>query len=124
MGMLEGVFSVMSERETAGWALERSSELTALGKLDEARRCLWKVIDSSVDPSWHRWASANLAWLEEDPEIAARYFELSLQGDERGRWLGNAVRLCQATGSDALAEHYLGRLCIQNPEMARYYEEK
>ena len=124
--LLEGAFSVVSEKWSADLIFERSRQLMAVGKWDEARRCLWKVLDAPLDPSLHRHALESLAWIEEDPEIAARLLELSVQGDDQchGHMLANAVKLSRVTGSNALAEHYLARLRTEDPEMARRYEEE
>lgn len=113
---------VVSPKHAGGWVWERTQPLMSLGEWDEARRCFWLVLDAPLDRYFHRDAYAKLAWLEVDPEIAARYLALSAQGDEHGEWLANAYDLCRVTGSDALAEHYLAQLRIQNPEMARQYE--
>ncbi len=91
------------------------------GDWDSARLHLWAAIDAGGDPSVLQYASAKLAWLEDDPEKAARYLELSCQGD--GGWLNtqeqalrNAVSLCKATGSTALKDHYSERLRALYPD--------
>jgi len=118
----EGVFSFVSEKEAAGWAWERGQELTRLGEWDAARRCYWVALDAPLEPNIIRFACAELAWLEDDPEKALRYLELSCQGDSHGTWLPNAVDLCRTTGSNALADHYLARMRRENPEMARLFD--
>ena len=77
--MMESAFAVVSDKQAAGWGWERSQELLALGKWDEARRCFWGVLDTPLDPLYHRWACGKLAWLEDDPALAARFLELSCQ---------------------------------------------
>lgn len=98
-----------------------------LGDWDSARLHLWAAVDVQDDPDYSLilpWASAKLAWLEDDPEKAARYLELStpkgpmmLGGrDMLPMNLRNAISLCKATGSTALRDHYQERLSALDPD--------
>lgn len=118
------VMWIGSKRVAAGWAWELGPEMMSLGEWDEARRCFWEALDAPLAPAMHRFACARLAWLEEDAKKAVRFLDLSCQGDPSGLWLPNAIDLCRATESDALAEHYLARLRVANPRSARYYDEE
>ncbi len=121
--VLEGVSSFVNQEQAGGWAWERGQELMSLGQWDAARRCFWVALDSPLDPGIHKFAAAKLAWLEDDPEKALQYLELSCYGENCSHWLINAVDLCEATGSDALAEHYLARLRTEYPELEQLYSE-
>ncbi len=90
------------------------------GEFDEARGYFQDIIDSPFNEytlPYHRMACGNLAWLEDDPEKAARLLELSCQG-KPGMALLDAAELCRLTGSDELAEHYSERLRSEFPEFA------
>lgn len=121
---LESTLRPVSRKQAAGWAWELGSEYMALGEWDAAKRCWWESLDAPLSPGIHRHACARLAWLEEDPEKAARLLELSCQEDEYGSWLSNAIRLSRVTGSTELADHYLARLRAENPKLAKYFDSK
>ncbi|MCX5768894.1 MAG: hypothetical protein NTZ09_01270 [Candidatus Hydrogenedentes bacterium] len=79
------------------------------GKWDEAKSCYAEFIRKSKDPVMLQIAYGRLAWLEDDPEFAARYMELASTGPQAwpiGAWCRNLASL---TGSDELADYY-GRL--------------
>ncbi len=115
--VIESGMSFVSEEQAAGWAWERGQELMRLGEWDAARRCFWEALDAPLDPRILRFACAKLGWLEDGPEKELRYLELSCQGDEYGNWLSNAVQVCRASGSDALAEYYQARLDVREAEL-------
>lgn len=119
--VLEAMSASISEDQPDHRTFELGRMMMGLGEWDAARRCFWEALDAPLDPRFHRYACAKLAWLEDDPEKALRYLELSCQGDDY--WLPNAIFLCRTTGSGALAEHYLARLRVENPEVAHLYEE-
>ena len=133
-----------TEREACIWALDIGQELMKTGECDAARRYLYEALDPPVAYYYFK-VCARLAWLEKDPENAARLLELSCEDKygwmsdavERKRVTGhdygadhyierlsNAVELSRATGSDALADHYLERLRAADLEAARYFEEE
>jgi hypothetical protein len=118
----EAAVALFSEEHAAGMAWETASEKMRLGQWDAARRYYWQVLDSDVRPYIRDSALANLAWLEEDPEKAALLLELSCENDQ-GHLLASAIRLCLATGSDALADHYIARLFAKEPQWKRYHPE-
>ena len=106
-----------------GWLWNDCAQVHAvLGELDAARRCWWRVLDSS-EPDARRFACAELAWYEEEPEMAARLLEISCQeGVGEGNNLVNAIELCRLTGSTKLADHYLDRLRAEHGGRARSWE--
>ena len=122
MRALEGGLSLISKKYATDWSLERGHELMTLGRWDEARQCYWEALDSSLEPRYKKRACAQLAWLEGNPEMAARYLELSCEGEVISR-LRNAIELCRATGSDELATYYLNRLQAVDSDQARHYDE-
>lgn len=121
---LESVSSFVSQNEAAGWAWERGDELYSLGNWSGARRCYQTALESPLSPGQLRHACARLAWLEDDPERAARFLELACQGDAYGANIPQAIDLCRATGSDTLERYYLNRLRALNPQMAGEYEDE
>ena len=78
------------------------------GNWEEARICFTEFVRKSDEPMERQRACAYLAWLEDDPEMAARYMELASCG---GDWYGTllCVELATATGSTELAEKYIAR---------------
>lgn len=114
----EAITAYISPEEVGMWASYRGSEMMALGDWDAARHCYWGALDGDyLGPRIDRGICAKLAWLERDPEMAYHYLELSCEGDKDGTYLSSAVDLCLATGSNALAEHYLARLRTVNPQL-------
>ncbi|HUW60481.1 MAG TPA: tetratricopeptide repeat protein [Candidatus Bathyarchaeia archaeon] len=77
----------------------------ARGKWDEAKSCYSEFVRKSKDPVMLQIAHGRLAWLEDDPELAARYMELASSGEQA--W---PIALCRSlawqTGSTVLAQHY------------------
>lgn len=110
--------------------------LLARGKWDDARRYLYQVLEETSYTVYYRTACAELAWLEEDPEKAVRLLELSI--DEKNQhglrvdlWtrtlqerLSNAVELCQATGSEALADFYREKMLLYKPEAESQFDSQ
>ena len=117
----EAGVAFFSEEQAAGWAYETASEKMQIGQWDSARRYCWQVLDSDIHPYMRGNALTNLAWLEEDREKAALLLEMSCETEDRYS-LGSAIRLCRATGSTALADHYLARLRVIEPKWAKSYD--
>ena len=106
-------------------------ELKHLGKYEEAERYLWEGVKvyEEADPTQCKVAMCALAWLEEDPEMAAQLLYVSCQGDFshinlKASNLLSAYKLCVETESTVLAEHYLTRLYTECPEQAKKYHER
>jgi hypothetical protein len=125
------------------------SDMMQLGEWDAARHYLWEAVEvyKTSDPTQCKIALGQLAWLEDDPEKAARLLQLSCQGkfqlpyplnksrryqegfpnyEERtaANQLLNAFNLCEQTESVALADHYLTRLRREYPVQAKEYENR
>lgn len=94
-----------------------------LGQWDDAQRHFWAALDapphSPGRPAVNRMVCMKLAWLEDDPEKAVRFLEISCQPgagvqngnhDIREEAMRNAISLCRTTGSTALRDHYKARL--------------
>ena len=57
--------------------------MMAYGEWESARRYLWAAVDAyeTTDPTQCKNVLDSLAWLEDDPEKAARLLDLSCQGE-------------------------------------------
>jgi len=117
-------------------------EMMSLGNWESAKRYLWAAVDTyeTFDTTQCKFVLGALAWLEDDPEKAARLLQLSCQGEflVPSRYQGefthsetfaasqllNAFDLCKETDSAALAEHYLARLRTEYPIQAEEYEDR
>lgn len=118
MKAAEGLLWMAGTPETAcRFEVGIGTEMTVTGDWDGARRRFSEVIEMSSNPLARRHACSRLAWLEDDPEKAAKLLELSCTGENQNIafFLTNAVRLARCTGSDALAEHYLARIRAECP---------
>ena len=111
------MWAVGNEDKADEWAWILGVEMMTGGDWDGARRYLQETLNS---PSFSNGGA--LAWLESDPEKAARLLDLSCRKNNVFSLI-NAVELTRATGSDALTEHYLTRLRLQAPERAQEYED-
>ena len=139
---IEAVLRTVGAADTArDWAWETGRHLMWAGDWDAARGYLHELLDEPHASPRYRDACGRLAWLEEDPHKAARFLEMScddtwlkfklatgskdmarVHSGLLERHLSNAVELTRATGSDALADHYLERLRLLNPETARGFD--
>ena len=119
----ESITSYVAPEEVGKWAWERGKALYELGEYDAAQRCFWIVIESDVDPFIIRYSCARLARLEEDPELAYQYMELSLQEESESvpTHLPGVVDLCVVTESYDLAVHYIERIHAIDPEYFTKY---
>ncbi len=137
LGIEDSVSYVFGTR-TRNWPHTSAAigyEMITLGNWESARRHLWAAVDvyETYDPTQCKIALGQLAWLEDDPEKAARLLQLSCQGEFHlpyphnsenlaASQLENAYTLCKETDSTALAEHYLERLRKDYPIQAKEYE--
>ncbi len=82
---------------------------------------LRRVMLTSPDTFMRRMACAHLAWLVDDPKMAARLLRLSVYGEpcQNGRMVyPYIVRLCQDTGNTELGAYYLSQYRECCPEKA------
>ncbi len=124
--MIETASWAVGTEATAGhWAFRIGIDHMVLGDWEDARGYLYEALAAPPSHFSRRSICGTLAWLEPDPEKAARLLELACQGKEDvdGGALINAIRLAEATGSDALADHYLNRLRRESPEQVRLLDE-
>ncbi|MCX5768891.1 MAG: hypothetical protein NTZ09_01255 [Candidatus Hydrogenedentes bacterium] len=87
----------------ASW--ERAEAALICGRWAEARSYFEEVVRKSDRPVVQQQAFAFLAWVQDDPEVAARCMELACSG-ARDACLHFSAELARATGSRELAEHY------------------
>lgn len=96
-------------------ATERAASTSLVaGDFDSARAWLREGVRVEEREEWRRLHAGLLAWVEEDPEVAAALLEESCSGRcgdpgwGAGTWVApvNALDLCIATGSEDLAERY------------------
>jgi hypothetical protein len=101
-----------------GTAFEIGSAALNRGAIDEARNYFRAALETSVqneDYFLRQTICGQLAWAEDDPEVAAALLEASCTAarpmDEEflTYHIQNALALSILTGSDALAEHYYAR---------------
>ena len=90
-----------------GALANRGECYTTRGNWAEAKSCYSEFVRKSKDPQMLAVAYARLAWLEDDPELAARYMELATTGEYEFPFpvVWNK-KLAETTGSKELAEHY------------------
>ncbi|MCX5768890.1 MAG: hypothetical protein NTZ09_01250 [Candidatus Hydrogenedentes bacterium] len=89
----------------AGASWERGMANLFMGRWAEARRYLEEVLRKWESRVVQEQACGYLAWLEDDPELAARYMEVASSGGQLFG-LSSSATLARATGSTELAEHY------------------
>jgi len=101
-----------------GLAYRVGSEKLRNGNMEDARDYYFSALSAHLDDDDSYWGDlyAQLAWVEEDPEIAVRYIEKSLDLPDDAQkdvlipiYLSNAIELAVATDSQDLAEHYYTR---------------
>ncbi len=133
----EGLLQIIGKADSFTWQV--GEMLLGAGEWDEARSYFYQALEESPNSFVSAKAASRLAWLEPDPEMAAYFLELSINEvfmaariaqesvgsnvvdaythilQER---LTDAIELCRATGSDALARHYHERLRVHFPEAA------
>lgn len=108
-GVVEIVFAAAG-RPDAG-SMARASANLARGKWEEARKYFMDYLrEDRNDPVWQQRACAHLAWLENDPEMAARYMDMACSGGDLFS-IALSVEFATKIGSTELAEYYtrLGR---------------
>ncbi|MCX5768892.1 MAG: hypothetical protein NTZ09_01260 [Candidatus Hydrogenedentes bacterium] len=94
-----------------------------LGNWKEARTCFTEILRNDFGSVWRPRAWAYLAWLEDDPEMAARYLEIACSGVD---WYAVflSVELASATGNTELAEKYMARGRSLVPDFERRITEQ
>jgi len=95
-----------------GTSYERAKAALWAGDFDGARRQFAEYIYAAEGSNINREVFIDLAFLEDDPELAARYMELSCadENDLRGGYEAMAVYLAEKTGSKKLEAHYRAKL--------------
>ncbi len=128
---ITGIQTPISERDPYSVA----SEFLSLGELDAAKPYLWETIKlyEKSDPTRCKMALNDLAFLEDDPEIAVYLLQLSCKGEcfQNGSksdstsafLLFNAFNLCAQTDSSELAEYYQERIRMEYPIQFKRMEE-
>ena len=88
------------------------------GDFDKARNYLREAVRVEKDEAWRRYVCAQLAWLEDDTQVAVALLEESCAGPVEigvasSFWEAytefNALDLAVATGSEELADYYFRR---------------
>lgn len=114
-------------------AMEIGSAAFSKGNIEKARDYMRAALETSVrngDYSYRHYICGRLAWLEDDPEVAAALLEASctinrpIDEVNHARYLQNALCLSIVTGSDDLAEHYYARWnAIEPVEKETYFSQ-
>lgn len=144
--VFDGVLRSVGAGEDFTWQVGRV--LMRAGEWEEARHYFHEALDERPNRFIFGEICAQLAWIETDPEKAARLLALSIDEEFNASRIGtqivtipgggtvdawaqtlrqrleNAVELCRATGSEALADYYLERLRNYDPEAASRFDEK
>lgn len=95
-----------------GASFERAKAALWAGDFDKARQQLSEYVRTADGTGLCHEALIDLALLEDDPELAARYMELSCtdENDLRGGYEAMAAWLAEKTGSKSLEAHYRAKL--------------
>jgi hypothetical protein len=91
--------------QPAGAAWERGLANLLRGRWAEGRMYMEDLFRNSDNPEVRQQAAGYLAWLAEDPEVAAKYMEIA---SSNGRLFGlsSSALLAKTTGSKELADYY------------------
>ncbi|HUW60480.1 MAG TPA: hypothetical protein VMZ06_05695 [Candidatus Bathyarchaeia archaeon] len=102
----------------AGASWERGQANLLRGNWAEARSCFTEYLRNADQPVMQQQACAYLAWLEDDPEVAAQYMDLACSGGQLG-CIVLSTHLAIKTDSRELTRHYRGLWDQLYPESAR-----
>ena len=91
-----------------GNVLMRANCSLMTGNWDEARSCFTQMLREDHGKMFQWGACAHLAWLEDDPALAARYMEIASSGVDWNAVLLSA-ELAAATGDKERARRYIAR---------------
>jgi len=103
-GLVDAALVAGGVREGASWG--RGQVNLICGNWAEARSCFTEYLRHSEEPVMQQRACAYLAWIEDDPEVAARYMEIACSGRQQF-YLGSCARLSRDTGNTELADYYI-----------------
>lgn len=123
----ESVKWLTNPEETGGLDFEIGQKAWAAGDAETARTYLREALSKDRRPGVRAWVCVDLAWLEDDPEVATALLQESCAtGDDVPvafvDQLWNAVNLSVLTHSDALAEHYFERWsAVAGPERTEQF---
>jgi hypothetical protein len=101
-----------------GASAERGQANLLRGNWAEARSCFTEYLRNADQPVMRQHACAYLAWLEDDPEVAARYMELACSGGQLG-CIVLSTHLAIETDSRELTRHYQALWDQLYPKSAR-----
>jgi len=128
--------SLLKLMEMAAWqansvraehfAFKIGSAALRRGDLEEARNYLREALEASVRHESKTWRNAicqRLAWVEQDPEVAAAFLEesCSMTNGMLPHFLQGALCLAILTDSDELADYYYARWNVLEPEEKMIY---
>jgi len=112
------VFSTMKRVEAVVWlvkpnsagplAAEIGDDAFHRGDFKTARNYLREALRTGEKTYWRDWVCADLAWLEEDPEVATALLQESCASGNVN-FLRDAMELSVLTNSDDLADYYFRR---------------
>lgn len=100
---------------STGASWERGCVCAARGNYEEARESFADYLRHSDDPVKKQQVCAYMAWLQDDPEMAARYMELACS-DSQPVCLVICYNLALESGSEELRRHYRALLDRAMPE--------
>ena len=120
---VESASWLSSGDSSRGFALEIGYESYRMGDFETAKKYLREALRIEQEQFRREHICSMLAWLEEDPEIAAALLRESCVSGNRHR-LSQAMTLTVVTGSDGLADHYFKRWAnaIPQDELANWYK--
>ena len=78
------------------------------GDLETARRYMLHALSVEDNSPLRRYICGQLAWLEDDPEVAAALLETACSADN-GLELRNAIEFAQATQNHELEQYFRDR---------------
>lgn len=101
--MADAAALVAGVPDGASWT--RAQAALIRGRWAEARGYFEEVVRKSNSPALQKGACGYLAWVEDDPELAARCMEIACSGGQDFCFSFSA-ELARVTGSTELAEYY------------------
>ena len=106
---MEAFVWLVKPDSTAEFAIQISNRSFLLGDTVTARNYFQEALRTGIQGRSRELICAQLAWLEEDPEVATALLQESCASGFSS-WLLKAIDLAVLTNSDDLADYYLKRL--------------